>query len=414
MSGDFPFELLRRLPDAERDNLVAVDATDRLVLAEACAAIQAAGPGRVVVVGDRYGAMTLGAMAVHGADQVRVHQDPVTGERALANNARRAGLTSGFRQLPLSRELFAGATVVIGQLPKSLDALREIAQLAGSSADPGVRLFFGGRVKHMTPAMNDVLADSFDDVRASLATQKSRVLVARRPRLDPALTSFPMREHHDDLDLWVCAHGAVFAGTRLDLGTRFLLEFLPRMQPDARDAVDLGCGTGVIAASLARTRPSLRVLATDQSAAAVFSATATMAANRLGERVRVLRDDAMSTLPDASVDLVVCNPPFHLGTSVHTGDAEKLFAAAGRVLRPGASMWTVFNSHLTYRGRLKAMVGPTRVIGRNPKFTVVLSTRSNQRERSGRSGPSERGSQRSADRDLGDLGDLGDLQDLQP
>jgi len=377
MSNAF-FQILRRFPDAEGDNLVAVDATDRLVLAEAGAAIQAAAPGRVVVVGDRYGAMTLGAMALHGAEDVRVHQDPITGEQALAHNAIRAGLTNGFRQLPLTHELFAGATVVLCQLPKSLDALREIAQLAATNADSGGRLFFGGRVKHMTIAMNDVLADCFAEVRASLAVQKSRVLVARQPRLDLSLSSFPMRQQHADLDLWVCAHGTAFAGTKLDIGTRFLLEFVHRMDPAASTAVDLGCGTGVIAAALARSRPQLNVLATDESAGAVSSALATMAANELTERVQVLRDDAMSTLPDASVDLIVCNPPFHLGTSVHTGAAQKLFEAAGRVLRPGAQMWTVFNSHLTYRGHLNRVVGPTRVMGRNAKFTVAVSTRSAQ------------------------------------
>ncbi len=386
MNATFDFQVLRRFPDLEADNLVAVDATDRLVLAEAGAAIAAAGAGRVVVVGDRYGAMTLGSIALHGAQDVRVHQDPITGEQALARNALRVEVTNGFRQLPLTQGLFAGATVVLGQLPKNLDALREIAQLAATNADPGVRLVLGGRVKHMTLTMNDVLADSFAEVWASLATQKSRVLVARQPRLDVAVSSFPMREHHADLDLWVCAHGAAFAGPKLDMGTRFLLEFLDRMRPAAATAVDLGCGTGVIAATLALARPQLSVLATDQSAAAVSSAVATLAANGLTERVQVLRDDAMSTLPDACVDLILCNPPFHLGTSVHAGVALRLFDAAGRVLAAGGEMWTVFNSHLAYARTLSHSVGPTRVAGRNAKFTVTVSTRSAQgRSEQGRS-----------------------------
>jgi 16S rRNA (guanine1207-N2)-methyltransferase len=374
----FSFQALRRFPDLEADNLVAVDATDRLVLAEADGAVRAAAAGRVVVVEDRYGALTLGAIALHGAQDVRVHQDPLRGEQALAHNAIRVGVTNGFRQLPLTPELFAGATVVLGQLPKSLDALREITHLIEAHADADVMVFLGGRVKHMTLAMNQVLGECFDDVRASLAVQKSRVLVASRPRpaMEPDRPTYPLRAHHPDLDLWVCAHGAAFAGTKLDIGTRFLLEFLDRMHPSASTAVDLGCGTGVIAAALARARPKLSVIATDQSAGAVSSALATKAANGLSQRVQVLRDDAMSSLPDASVDLIVCNPPFHLGTSVHTGAAQKLFEAAGRVLRPRGQLWTVFNSSLPYRSQLNRAVGPTRVVGRNPKFTVAVSTRS--------------------------------------
>jgi len=384
VNNAFDFQVLRRFPDLEADNLVAVDATDRLVLAEAGPAIEAAPAGCVVVVGDRYGAMTLGAMALHGAQDVRVHQDPITGEQALAHNAIRVELAGGFRHLPMAPELFAGATVIIGQLPKGLEALREIAQLAAAHADADVKVFLGGRVKHMTRSMSDSLGDRFAAVSASLAQQKSRVLRVSDPlpefRAGP--TDYPLRQHHADLNLWVCAHGAAFAGTKVDVGTRFLLEFLDRMNeflgrtnPTAASAVDLGCGTGVIAAALARTRPMLSVLATDQSAAAVASAAATAAANNLTAQVRVLRDDAMSTLPDASVDLILCNPPFHLGTSVHAGAALKLFDAAGRVLAPGGELWTVFNSHLAYDGQLNRAVGPTRVAGRNAKYTVTVSTR---------------------------------------
>ncbi|MEP7034621.1 MAG: methyltransferase [Dermatophilaceae bacterium] len=376
MTQTFDFNLLRRLPDFEDDNLVAVDATDRLVLAEAGPAVEAAAAAQVVVVGDRYGAMTLGAMALHGAQDVRVHQDALTGEQALARNAIRAGVRSGFRQLALTPALFSGATVVLGQLPKGLDALREIAQLVALNADPGVQLFLGGRVKHMTRTMNDVLGVSFADVRASLGMQKSRVLVAGAPRSELVPSGFPMRAYQEDLDLWVCAHGAAFAGTGLDLGTRLLLEYADRMRPDAGNAVDLGCGTGLVAAFLARARPQLNVLATDLSSAAVSSALATMEANGLSQRVRVLRDDAMSTLPDDSVDLIACNPPFHLGTSVDAGTARRLFEAAGRVLRPGGELWTVFNSHLSYQSQLSRAVGPTRVAGHNAKFTVTISTRS--------------------------------------
>ena len=77
------------------------------------------------------------------------------------------------------------------------------------------------------------------------------------------------------------------------------------------------------------------MLAVDQSAAAVASAAATAAANGLGDRIRVIRDDAADSVPDGSVDLVVCNPPFHVGAAVVTTAADRLFAAAARVLRPG-------------------------------------------------------------------------------
>ena len=180
--------------------------------------------------------------------------------------------------------------------------------------------------------------------------------------------------HLAELDLDVAAHGAVFAGAKLDIGTRFLLTFLPGM-PAARHAVDLGCGTGILAAMYARQNPGSRVTATDQSAAAVASAQGTAAANGLADRVSVLQDDAMSTLPDGSADLILLNPPFHLGATVHAGAGIKMFEAAGRVLAPGGQLWTVFNRHLSYLPALERLVGPTTVKGQNPKFTVAVHRR---------------------------------------
>jgi len=83
----------------------------------------------------------------------------------------------------------------------------------------------------------------------------------------------------------------------------------------------------------------------------------------------------MASLPDASADLILLNPPFHVGAAVHAGAGLKLIEAAGRVLAPGGELWTVFNSHLHYQPALQRLIGPTREIGRNPKFTVTASIR---------------------------------------
>ena len=369
---DALFARLRRRPDVEAPNLTAVDAADRLILDEGAAALSAASPGTLTVIGDHYGALTLGAAVTHGATGIRVHQDPLTGELALAANAATVGLADRYRACALGEELLAGATVVLMQLPRSLGELTEVAETIARHADPSVVVYAGGRNKHISTAMNDVLGRSFSDVRATLGRQKSRVLIASGP-VEVAQQTYPVTDHLAEIGLDVVSYGAAFAGPKLDIGTRYLLGFLPRVNPRARAAVDLGCGTGTLAVSLARLLPDVSVIATDQSSAAVASAAATARANGLDGRVRTLRDDAMSTLATDSQDVVLCNPPFHVGAAVHTGGASKMFTEAGRVLRPGGELWTVYNSHLGYRGRLQRLVGPTDVVGRNPKFTVTRS-----------------------------------------
>ena len=366
----FSIDGLRRWPDVEAPDLLAADAADRLLLDESAAARRRAGVGELVVIGDGYGALTLGA-AAEGARGIRVHQDPLTGERALAANAARCGLGDAFSSLPLDAGLVQDARVVLLRLPRSLDALRDIAGLVAAHAARDVEVYAGGRVKHMSLAMNDVLRERFARLDVSHARQKSRVLVAREPRggADPE----PQVQVHDGLV--VCAFGGAFAGPSIDIGTRFLLEHLPRVDERGSPAIDFACGTGVIATALALRNPGLRVLATDQSAAAVASALATAAANSVADRVEVVRDDMLRSRADRSATFIALNPPFHSGSAVHEGIAPLMFAEAARVLQPGGRLWAVWNSGLRYRSALERIVGPTTQVARNAKFTVTASTR---------------------------------------
>lgn len=377
------FAAMRRHPDVEADNLFAVDASDRLILDEASPLMAVLGDGELAVIGDHYGALTLGAIAFHGASQVRVHQDGMVAELALRGNARRAGIEE-FRHVELGPELLSGVRGVLLQLPRSLEALDEIAGAIARYAAPDVQIVGGGRLKHISISMNEVLGRHFADVRASLGRQKSRVITAAQPvtvvttAVADAATAldvpaWPKRQFHAEVGLWVLAHGGVFAGTKLDIGTRFLLGFLDQMAPDARRAIDLGCGTGILATSLARRRPHIVVVASDESHAAVASTHATASAN--GVNIEIVRDVGLSSQVTGSADLILLNPPFHTGSTVHSGVAGGMFTEAARVLRTGGELWIVANSHLQYRPALTRVVGETHQAGRNDKFTVTVSTK---------------------------------------
>lgn len=374
---EFPYSRLRRWPDVEADNLQAHDATD-LLLVERALSLDIPG-SETVVIGDEYGAITL-ALTDAGRHGIRVHQDLATGRRALERNAEDLGL-AGFVAHELDAELLSGARLVLLQLPKSLAELEEIADAVARWVASGVVLVAGGRVKHMTLAQNEVLGRSFAHVQPQRAERKSRLIVASAPRPVSADPPFPVTAQHDGLTL--VAHGGAFAGARLDIGTRVLLEALgSRVGGSVSRVLDLGCGTGALAVSYALAHPEAQVIATDRSAAAVASARATAAANGVADRITVMHDDAASEIADASVDVVLLNPPFHLGTSVHTGAATRLFEAAARVLRPGGELFTVYNSSLGYRAELTRLIGHTEQLSRTPKFTVTRSIRTPEERRS--------------------------------
>nr|WP_154923926.1 methyltransferase [Microbacterium testaceum] len=364
----FSFNALRRRPDLEGSELPAVDAADRLILDESADARAHLAPGDLVVVGDAYGALTL-ASADAGSRGIRVHQDELLGEEALAANADDTGLTGTFQSHGLDASLLEGARVVLLRLPRSLRALDDIAGLIALHAAPDVVVFAGGRLKHMSVSMNDVLRARFDRLDVTHARQKSRVLIARGPRDGAA----PVPEEAEVDGIRVRAFGGAFAGASIDIGTRLLLAHLP--EPRGGSAIDLACGTGVVAAALATRHPSLRVIACDQSAVAVASARATADANGVADRVTVVRDDILRTRPDAGTSFIALNPPFHAGAAIDERLAPRMFADAARVLQPGGELWTVWNSALQYRPALERLVGPTRQVARDRKFTVTVSTK---------------------------------------
>lgn len=379
-------ERLTREPDFDAAELQAFDAADLLLLERAAPAIRAAGPGELAIIGDRHGALTLGAAALHASIRIRTHQDPVLAERALALNAQRLSLTNAYTSLPLDASLLTGARVVLLQLPRSIDALTEIVWAIASYAAPDVVVFAGGRDKHMSRRMNEVLGECFNDVSAGLGWRKSRVLTAsaRRAAAGTAHTApFPKWGSDEALEFQVAAFGQTFGGPTLDHGSRLLIETLSEAAPGAASRapwspgriVDLGCGNGVLAVTAARRWPGAQVIATDQSQAAVQAAALTAEAAGVLQRIEVCRGDALEAVPDGSADLILLNPPFHTGATVHAGVAHRLIRACTRALAPGGELRIVFNSHLRYRPLVEQAVGHTREVARDRTFTVLAATK---------------------------------------
>ncbi|WP_291278877.1 methyltransferase [Galactobacter sp.] len=382
---------LSRFPDVEDPTLLPYDATDELLVAEALTRIveQELTGTDIVVVGERHGAITLSLVAA-GLTGLRVVQDRLVHERALDANAERIGIDpTVYVHAPAAAETFTGARLILWQLPRAVDSVTRMVSLMGVVDDDAV-LVAGGRVKHLSRGMNAPLEAGFGSVTPQLAKRKSRLLVVDR---NAELHLEPVVPSRKDVrvagrDLTLIGIGEAFGGAALDPGTRLMLESLSdvdiRFGSDPT-IVDLGCGNGTVAAWAAQRWPQAKVIATDDSADAVASAAATLEAT-LGNgpssavghgvaRVQVIRADAGDAIPDASADLVLLNPPFHQGGTVHTGIGVKLIEAAARMMKHGGTLVTVFNTPVGHRPRLQRIVGPTEQLGRDRTFTVTLSTR---------------------------------------
>lgn len=82
---------------------------------------------------------------------------------------------------------------------------------------------------------------------------------------------------------------------------------LDALPPGAR-VLDLGTGSGCIAATLVLQRPDLRVTAVDRSPAALAMASAN--AHTLSAPVRFVGGDACAGFADGAFDAIVTNPPY--------------------------------------------------------------------------------------------------------
>ncbi|KFI70617.1 class I SAM-dependent methyltransferase [Bifidobacterium merycicum] len=116
----------------------------------------------------------------------------------------------------------------------------------------------------------------------------------------------------------------VFSGSRLDLGTSVLLKQAPE-PPEHGNLLDLGCGWGPIALSLAFASPEATVWAADVNERALELTELNAKRNGCGN-VRVIRTDAdakpvdpTALSPDLTFDAIWSNPPIRIGKeALHT------------------------------------------------------------------------------------------------
>jgi 16S rRNA (guanine1207-N2)-methyltransferase len=291
--------------------------------------------------------------------------------QAACDDVREAALLPDGIRIDRIDHAIVGANLVWLRLPGSLAALDQAAEYAADQGADGVRLVTIGRNANLSRSMNAILARHFTRVWASRGVGKLRALVAEGP-IRPTQLTWPRPRHIDALDLDVWAHGPTFAGGRLDAGTRMLAAHLA--QVPRGDVLDFGSGSGILATLLALRpdQPSGRIYAIDVRATSVDATRRTAAA--AGAQVTATWADGLFGVATNSLDAIVTNPPFHRGTAKDSTDTLAMFAQSARVLRPGGQCWVVFNSHLPWKARLTQLVGPTRLIAQDPRYTLVCAT----------------------------------------
>ncbi|MFD7291658.1 methyltransferase [Streptomyces sp. NPDC059897] len=380
---------LTRFPENPRDQLRAWDAADTYLLRH----LADAGTdltGDVTVVGDRWGTLAAALSGVPGCTPTLI-SDSYLGQQATYANLTRNERT-GARLLTTQDAPPARIDVLLVRVPKSLALLEDQLHRLRPAVHENTVVVGTGMVKEIHTSTLNLFERIIGPTRTSLAEKKARLIfsgTSPTTASDPAHASasapasnpwpYTYRLPSDIGPLSgrpVVNHAGVFCAEHLDIGTRFLLQHLPR-GTDARTIVDLGCGNGVVGTSAALAHPDADVLFTDESHQAVASARATYEEN-VGDRpgkaeFRVA--DGLADTPPGSVDLVLNNPPFHSHQATTDATAHRMFSQARAALRPGGELWVVGNRHLGYHVKLRRLFGNSQLVASNAKFVILKAVK---------------------------------------
>ena len=363
---------LIRQPEQANEPLQAFDAADEYLLGHLYDQGLPAN-ARVLILNDSFGAL---ACSLAGHATVISSGDSHLAHLALTKNLQRNELREGDVSFIPASEVAGGPfDVVLIRVPKTLALLEEqLIRLHGQLA-PGAQVIAAAMVKHLPRAAGDLLEKYIGPVQASLAVKKARLLVAT-PVDKPAPTSpYPTRYRLDGPSLELLNHANLFCREGLDIGTRAFLPHLPKALGDLRVA-DLGCGNGVLGIVYALSNPQARLTLVDESYMAVQSAQQNWRAVHGDRQADIRAGDGLAEQPAGSLDLVLCNPPFHQQQVVGDFLAWRMFTQAKTALSKGGELWIVGNRHLGYHLKLKRLFGKAEQVAATPKFVILRAIKS--------------------------------------
>ncbi|GAA3247001.1 methyltransferase [Nonomuraea helvata] len=371
---------LTRFPEDPRDPLRAWDAADEYLLRhlEGIDGEPIGLSGTVVVLGDRWGALVT-ALADHRP--VQITDSYLTQQATRANLSRNEIAQDAVRLCTTMDPPPPRIDVLLIRVPKALSLLEDQLHRLAPHVHAGTVIVGAGMVTEIHTSTLQLFERILGPTKTSRAVKKARLIfcspdsqMPRSPSPWPRTYTLPTGIGAVS-GLTVVNHAGTFCADRLDIGTRFFLQNLPRLRGRAH-VVDLGCGNGVIGLAASLTDSQAKVSFIDESYQALASAEATVRANTdMSGTATFVAADGMSGVPAGTVDLILTNPPFHTHRARTDSTAWRMFNGSRAALRRGGELWVVANRHLGYHVKLRRLFGNCEVAASNPKFVVLRAVK---------------------------------------
>ncbi len=362
---------LLRFPEQLNTPLQAFDAADEYLLKH-LNSCSLASNARTLILNDNFG-----ALAASLASKMQVHSsgDSFLAHQALRNNLDNNQLNQDSVEIIQADQAFNGPyACVLIRVPKTLALLEEQLIRLQTQITSDTIIIAAGMIKHLPRSAGDLLERYIGPVQASLAEKKSRLLFVTPAEKPQASSPYPSEYQLENPSLILRNHAGVFCREALDIGTRFFLPYLPTDLGSAQVA-DLGCGNGVLGIVCALKNPQAQLRMVDESYMAVQSAQENWQLALAERPVTVYAGDGLGAEQAETLDIVLCNPPFHQQQVVGDFLARRMFQQSQRALKKDGQLWIVGNRHLGYHVTLKRMFRDVQQIAANAKFVIFKATK---------------------------------------
>jgi 16S rRNA (guanine1207-N2)-methyltransferase len=401
---------LSRYPTSNDPSLKAWNAADEYLL-DAIAELPDKTYQNLLILNDQFGALSCLTECKSTTLWTDSFLSQISIQRNLEANqiSQNLKLINQTQDYLLPDELF---DLVIIRIPKHNSLLKFQLESLSSHLTPESIIIAAGMTKEIHKSNLQIFESVIGATTTSLAKKKARLIYStpdpikivqhskikqdddNNPNVYGRLKANSKIFHTSKPNLKVWGLPGVFSRENLDIGSRVLLDFLPKTNKHSR-LIDLGCGTGVLGTVAAVQNSSLQVTFTDESYLAVESAKQTYMQNTHSECLppaeiltsiaddlssqevepSFIVTDVLDGLPNNHYHYILCNPPFHQQNVQTLSIANKMFRESSRKLTIEGELRVVANRHLKYRPTLNRYFSKVEIISNHPKFIVWVASK---------------------------------------
>jgi 16S rRNA (guanine1207-N2)-methyltransferase/23S rRNA (guanine1835-N2)-methyltransferase len=265
--------------------------------------------------------------------------------------------------------------IILFKIPKSKSLLIEqLIQIKNNVRQEAV-FIAADRAKEIHSSTLKLFEKYLGTTKTSLAVKKARLVFCQLDQKQIQKSPFPtvwsLPNNTLNREFSISNHANVYSREKLDIGARYFIENLPDAEKNSH-VIDLGCGNGVIGLTVLAKQPSAQIQFFDESHMAITSAEINIKTNlpSIANQCQFHLNDCLTNVESNSVDLVLCNPPFHQHTATTDHIAWQMFKDSYRVLKKGGELRIIGNRQLAYHIKLKRIFGNEKLIASNDKFVT--------------------------------------------